>query len=304
MRDLISKGLLTAAAATSVLSMSGGYAQATEAGGVAANSPGVLSGNNVQIPVDVPVNVCGNTVDPIGVLNPAFGNVCANRSDAPRFQAPVPPAAGPYGGPATHVVPAPHSAPRPVPAPQSPDAYGSHDGHEGYGGHGTHGGHAAHQSPRDTHDEAAGSTSATGTMTGSPGVGTGNGLELPIDIPLNLCGDSVDLIGILNPVFGNGCANNAPVPVPAPPVSPAPPAHPAPPVAPPTDGRAIPPHTPARPPVQPVPVHLPQAPDPVAQLAHTGSDPNLLAAAAMSAGLLIGGGILYRRSRSAAPARV
>ncbi|MFI8322315.1 chaplin [Streptomyces sp. NPDC085529] len=45
---------------------------------VAAQSPGVVSGNVVQVPVHVPVNLCGNTVNVIGLLNPAFGNSCAN----------------------------------------------------------------------------------------------------------------------------------------------------------------------------------------------------------------------------------
>jgi hypothetical protein len=47
--------------------------------GVATNSPGVLSGNLVQVPIHVPLNVCGNTVDVIGLLNPAFGNSCTNQ---------------------------------------------------------------------------------------------------------------------------------------------------------------------------------------------------------------------------------
>ncbi|MFJ7153108.1 chaplin [Streptomyces sp. NPDC100445] len=46
--------------------------------GAAVNSPGVLSGNVVQVPIHVPINVCGNTIDVIGLLNPAFGNVCVN----------------------------------------------------------------------------------------------------------------------------------------------------------------------------------------------------------------------------------
>ncbi|MFJ7592097.1 chaplin [Streptomyces sp. NPDC097617] len=46
--------------------------------GVAAGSPGVLSGNLAQVPVHVPVNVCGNTVNIIALLNPAFGNTCVN----------------------------------------------------------------------------------------------------------------------------------------------------------------------------------------------------------------------------------
>ena len=47
--------------------------------GGAVGSPGVVSGNLVQAPVHVPVNVCGNTVNVIGLLNPAFGNVGINR---------------------------------------------------------------------------------------------------------------------------------------------------------------------------------------------------------------------------------
>jgi hypothetical protein len=46
--------------------------------GAAIGSPGVLSGNVVQVPIHIPVNVCGNSIDVIGLLNPAFGNVCAN----------------------------------------------------------------------------------------------------------------------------------------------------------------------------------------------------------------------------------
>ncbi|WP_328839132.1 chaplin [Streptomyces europaeiscabiei] len=49
-----------------------------EAKGAAIGSPGVLSGNVVQIPVHVPINVCGNTIDVIALLNPTAGNVCVN----------------------------------------------------------------------------------------------------------------------------------------------------------------------------------------------------------------------------------
>ncbi|MFI8187417.1 chaplin [Streptomyces sp. NPDC085946] len=50
------------------------------AGAAAVDSPGVLSGNILQVPLHVPVNLCGNTVDVIGLLNPAFGNQCVNES--------------------------------------------------------------------------------------------------------------------------------------------------------------------------------------------------------------------------------
>ena len=44
----------------------------------APGSPGVLSGNIVQAPIHIPGNACGNSVDVIGLLNPAFGNTCVS----------------------------------------------------------------------------------------------------------------------------------------------------------------------------------------------------------------------------------
>ncbi|MDQ8707205.1 chaplin [Streptomyces sp. LHD-70] len=73
-----------AVASTALLLGGAGVAAASapdpgaSASGAAANSPGVLSGNVVQVPVHVPVNVCGNSVNVIALLNPAFGNVCVN----------------------------------------------------------------------------------------------------------------------------------------------------------------------------------------------------------------------------------
>ena len=71
---------MTVAAAGGVLAATGGYAFADSgADGNTTGSPGILSGNTVQVPVHVPVNVCGNSVSVIGVLNPAIGNFCVNR---------------------------------------------------------------------------------------------------------------------------------------------------------------------------------------------------------------------------------
>ncbi|MEV4335292.1 chaplin [Streptomyces sp. NPDC049597] len=74
------KKVVAAAAATGGLVLAGaGVAVADSAAqGAAAQSPGVLSGNALQVPLHVPVNLCGNTVDAIGLLNPTFGNECAN----------------------------------------------------------------------------------------------------------------------------------------------------------------------------------------------------------------------------------
>ncbi|MGN5378746.1 chaplin [Streptomyces lasalocidi] len=75
----IAKGLVLTSAAVAAVAGAAGAASADSAAiGVAKNSPGVLSGNLAQVPVHVPVNVCGNTVNVIGLLNPAWGNTCVN----------------------------------------------------------------------------------------------------------------------------------------------------------------------------------------------------------------------------------
>jgi hypothetical protein len=50
-----------------------------EAKGAAIGSPGVLSGNVIQEPVHIPINLCGNSINFFALLNPTFGNVCVNR---------------------------------------------------------------------------------------------------------------------------------------------------------------------------------------------------------------------------------
>jgi hypothetical protein len=74
------KKIVAAAAATGGLVLAGAGMAAADAGaeGAAVGSPGVVSGNVIQVPVHVPVNVCGNSISVIGLLNPAFGNVCVN----------------------------------------------------------------------------------------------------------------------------------------------------------------------------------------------------------------------------------
>ncbi|WTW93897.1 chaplin [Streptomycetaceae bacterium NBC_01309] len=70
--------ILVAGSAALILAGAGAANAEADADGAAVGSPGVISGNLVQVPVHVPVNVCGNSVNVIGVLNPAFGNFCAN----------------------------------------------------------------------------------------------------------------------------------------------------------------------------------------------------------------------------------
>ncbi|MGV9314443.1 chaplin family protein [Streptomyces sp. NPDC003691] len=262
MRQVTRKGLITmAAAAGGALALGGGYAQADSgAHGAAVNSPGVASGNNVQVPVNVPVNACGNTVDVVGLLNPAFGNNCANTS--------APAKAGPA---------------KPAPAKPAPAVPGSGAGvpatnlPAGTGGSTTGGG--AH---------------AGGGTANSPGVGSGNNVQAPIDVPVNACGNTVDIISLLNPAFGNNCANDSSIAQPLPPEQPVTPVKPPQPVEPPTAVKPV-----DREPTAPVSrsAERPVQDDDV--LAHTGAGSLGLIAPA-GAGLLLAGAVLYRRSRASA----
>ncbi|MGW7574757.1 chaplin [Streptomyces sp. NPDC054765] len=77
---MIKKIVAAAAVAGGVVLAGAGLAVADSgAQGASLNSPGVVSGNTIQVPVHVPVNACGNTVSVIGLLNPAFGAGCVNK---------------------------------------------------------------------------------------------------------------------------------------------------------------------------------------------------------------------------------
>ncbi|MFG2787642.1 chaplin family protein [Streptomyces sp. NPDC048419] len=261
MRQVTRKGLMTVAAATGVLAAAGGYAHADSgASGSSSNSPGILSGNTVQVPVHVPVNVCGNTVDVVGILNPAMGNSCANE-----------------GG--------------------------------GSGSSGSHGG-----------------SHARGHTSDSPGVGSGNHVQVPIDVPVNVCGNGVNVVGVGNAAKDNDCFNGGsggghktPPGHPGHPGSPGHPGHPCHPGHP---GHPSHPGTPSTPPQTggstpggstpgtsapggSTQVNLPGTqtvtqPKGGAQLAHTGSDLPIGVVLPVGAGALLAGAVMYRKARASA----
>ncbi|WP_336323227.1 chaplin [Streptomyces lavendofoliae] len=78
MSRIAKAAVLTSAVAASVAGATGVAHADADASAAAVKSPGVLSGNILQVPIHVPINLCGNTIDIIGVLNPTFGNVCIN----------------------------------------------------------------------------------------------------------------------------------------------------------------------------------------------------------------------------------
>ncbi|MFC6064722.1 chaplin [Streptomyces ochraceiscleroticus] len=235
MRQVLAKGLLAAAATTGVLGVTGGTAFADAgASGESANSPGVLSGNNVHAPVEVPANICGNSADVVGALNPSFGNGCAS------------------------------------------DGGGA--GHQAQGGQEQRSAEDAGQDAGEGAGEGAG---AAGSAQNSPGVGSGNDAKAPVDVPVNACGNTADIVGLLNPVFGNHCAGSSNEQEHA--------------------DESVPQHVTPDAPRQAAPEErrAGKANDPGSlgtQLAHTGTQ-QIGVAAGTGAALVLGGAILYRRAR-------
>jgi hypothetical protein len=84
-KRLSKAAVLTVAAGAAVLGTAGGavahdgdHGHGSSADAVAVGSPGVASGNVIQVPLDIPVNVCGNSLNFFAALNPAIGNTCVN----------------------------------------------------------------------------------------------------------------------------------------------------------------------------------------------------------------------------------
>ncbi|MDT0438766.1 MULTISPECIES: chaplin [unclassified Streptomyces] len=75
------RSLATTAALAGALTLLGATAAQADPDptvGTAVGSPGVLSGDVIQVPIHIPVNLCGNSIDVVGLLNPAVGNACSN----------------------------------------------------------------------------------------------------------------------------------------------------------------------------------------------------------------------------------
>ncbi|MER7518731.1 chaplin [Streptomyces sp. NPDC126499] len=248
MRQIRRSGLATLLVTGGALALSAGAAHADSAAqGTAVGSPGIGSGNTLQLPVDAPVNVCGNTVNVVGLLNPAYGNSCANRSTDGGGRG------SEAGGPAHKDVPG--------------------TAHAGSSDSGSRGGGSSN----------GGGATAESRTEGSPGVLSGNGIQLPIDLPVNISGNSVNVVGIGNPAVGNTSVNESEEEC----------EHPETPTPrPQTPNRNVPP----APSGDDAPRPAPQSSS--VELASTGSD-GVGYAASAGAALLLGGAIVYRRARRA-----
>jgi hypothetical protein len=179
-----------------------GMAQADAAAdGGASHSPGVASGNLIQIPIDAPINLCGNDISVVGILDSAFGNQCANADGGNGATA----AGGAKDSPGVgsgNLIQVPIDTPINL---CGNDVSGVGIGDKAVdntcvngGGQGGQGGQGANTS------------SANGGSHGSPGIGSGNTVQLPINAPINVCGDQVSGIGIGDTAADNTCVNGGP----------------------------------------------------------------------------------------------
>ncbi|GAB7034356.1 chaplin [Streptomyces sp. NPDC021749] len=48
---------------------------------------------------------------------------------------------------------------------------------------------------------------AQGGAVQSGGIGSGNLVQVPVKVPVNACNNTVSVVGLLNPAFGNPCFN-------------------------------------------------------------------------------------------------
>ncbi|WP_315898748.1 chaplin [Streptomyces sp. T12] len=300
MRQTLSRGVFAAAAAaTGILSLYGTPALADSfAGGGAEDSPGVLSGNNVQAPVHVPVNACGNTVTAVGAFNEASDNTCVNSSGGHGESAGGAQAVG--GTKGSPGVLSGNNVQAPIHAPvnacgNNVTAGGAFNtASDNTCVNVSDGGHehkSADRSAHSSHHEAgsgvshaeSGGAHAVGAAKGSPGVLSGNVIQAPIDLSLNACGNSVNLVGLFNEASDNTCVNDS--------------GHHGEkePEKTPEKDKPEPPTKVVTPPkhVEPPAVETPGNPP---HLAETGTD-GLMAASAAGAVLLTGGAMLYRRGR-------
>ncbi|MFF7183919.1 chaplin family protein [Streptomyces sp. NPDC008222] len=332
MRQTLSRGMVAAAAATGILSLCGNPVYAdSHADGTANGSPGVASGNSLQVPVHVPVNVCGNTVNVIAALNPAFGNACGHASGGQASST------GAHATGATSDSPGIGSGNNvQVPVHVPVNACGNGVNVAALLNQ------ASGNSCGEASDTGASSTGAhaTGSTSGSPGIGSGNNVQVPVHVPVNACGNGVNVGGLLNEVTGNSCGpdtgsgqtsnggpgdhgtqtppQNPQTPPQTPPQNPQTPPQTVP-QNPQTPPQTVPqnpqtppqtvPQNPQTPPQMTTP-HEPQAPGvtpagtpvtaahPAPALAQTGSE-GVIAASAVSVAMLAGGLVLYRRGRVA-----
>lgn len=179
-----------------------GVAQAdTTANGGTADSPGVLSGNLIQIPVSIPINICGNSISVVGILDSASGNNCQNSGST----------GSTANGGASHSPGVGSGNLIQIPVSVPVNVCGNSVSGVGVGDS------ASGNNCQNGSGSGPSGSKANGGSSHSPGIGSGNTVQVPVSAPVNVCGNDVSVIGILDSASGNNCQNSG---------TPTPPGHP------------------------------------------------------------------------------
>ena len=246
---------------------------------------GIISGNAVQTPIQVPANACGTEVVAVGEQVRDQGPDCSSSTAG---------GSTPPGATAIDVssnnggIVSGNAAQAPVNVPvnlcgANVSAAGVQD----------------HQSSTECGTSGSGTT-AVSVGSDNGGIGSGNDVPVPVNLPVNLCGADVDVVQVQGESGGAECSNSTTPATPpsSPPTSPSTP----------PSGPSTPPSSPSTPPPGPTtPPGGPAVSPPgqgnngeVGSLAHTGADDIGLglglAGAALVGGLGLGAAARRRES--------
>ncbi|GAA4914156.1 small secreted domain DUF320 [Stackebrandtia albiflava] len=201
-RVLRNVSVVGAMAAGAILAAGGAAQAAPDVTSVGNN--GILNGNQAVVPIQVPINVCGNAVAVLGVAGAGCdGGASADMGHGGRHESGAlgdMVSAGNNGIANGNQV----QAPIQVPVNVCGNAVGALIGVAGAGCDGGadadlgHGGH-------DREGGKVTEAKNTALTAGNQGIGNGNQLIAPIQVPVNVCGNAIAVLG----VAGAGCDGGA-----------------------------------------------------------------------------------------------
>ncbi len=173
-----------------------GAALASTPSGTNTGNISVLGGNQVNVPVSVPVDVCGNAAAILGFATATCqggASVAGPASSDASGQA--------QNGPQTGNISVLHGTNVQVPVVIAADACGNSVGNATAKCHG-----GVHL-PAASGLAPGGTSSGHGTQAGNISVGSGNDVQIPVSAPVNACGNAVAVLGDSSA----GCAGGASV---------------------------------------------------------------------------------------------
>lgn len=176
----------------------GGPGAGAAASSTVKNSGGILTGNTVEIPIDLGLNLCTNQANGVAASNTVAGSTCggSNAAGGSNSGASATSVTDHSGGILSgNIIQAPVNVPlnacgNQVNVVGAKGTAGGTDCSTGTGGSGT------------------GGSNATAVTNHSGGIGSGMAIQAPINVPVNVCGNQVTAGGLSNNTGGAVCTNS------------------------------------------------------------------------------------------------